>query len=193
MSLTKAQVARRQLGVALALYIENLDPISVHVLACGGGELAEQLAVKAKKRPLSSMWPSVEDARRHRALYWNAFKHATTKGGQGRADENLLDEFDDSHNDEALLVGWMDYFTAVGQWPIEAAVFQTWYMSWSFTSVDPNLPSISEIASQFPDWDKTQRVERKQRLRELIKIAKNDETCMNDLRNEQSPLALAGL
>lgn len=33
----KAAVARRQLGTALALFLDDSDPISVHCLACGGG------------------------------------------------------------------------------------------------------------------------------------------------------------
>src|ERR1700735_2269253 len=142
MNLSKARVARHQLGTALALYIDDVDPVSVHVLACGGGEIAEQLALQADKPPLSSMWPNIGAARQHRNLYWNAFKHATTKGGRERADDELLTEFDDRRNDEALLVGWMDYFSAVGRWPIEAAVFQSWYMSWSFASVDPTFPPM---------------------------------------------------
>ena len=105
MSLTKAQVARRQLGTALSLYIDNLDPVSVHVLACGGGEIAEQLVLQANRHPLSSMWPDIGAARQRSDLYWNAFKHATTKRGQDRADQELLSEFDDRRNDEALLVG----------------------------------------------------------------------------------------
>jgi hypothetical protein len=53
MSLDKAQIARRQLGAALALFIDDLDSVAVHVLACGGGEIAERLAIKAEKAPLS--------------------------------------------------------------------------------------------------------------------------------------------
>jgi hypothetical protein len=43
MTLDKIHVARRQLGVALALFLEDLDPIVVHVLACTAGEVAEYL------------------------------------------------------------------------------------------------------------------------------------------------------
>jgi hypothetical protein len=190
MELTKVQIARRQLGTALALYIDDVDPVSVHVLACGGGELAERLAIKANKQPLSSMWPNIEEARRHRNSYWNAFKHATTKGGRDRADGELLATFDDSHNDDALLVGWMDYFTAVGTWPIEAAVFQTWYMSWHFDSVDPDMPSVLDLSGQFPEWEKAQRPGRKHRLRELIAEAGRHPACTDDPRNERAPLIL---
>ena len=35
-----AELARRQLGTALYLFLNDLDSISVHSLACGGGELS---------------------------------------------------------------------------------------------------------------------------------------------------------
>jgi predicted HD phosphohydrolase len=53
MPLDKIQVARRQLGTAVALFIEDLDPISVHTLACAGGEIAEHLARKKGKQPFA--------------------------------------------------------------------------------------------------------------------------------------------
>jgi hypothetical protein len=48
--LTKIQVARSQLVTALDLFTRDKDPISVHCLACGGGEVIEGLAeAKAEK------------------------------------------------------------------------------------------------------------------------------------------------
>ncbi len=46
----------RALGVALALFLEDLDPIVVHVLACTAGEIAEYLAVKASGQPFTVLW-----------------------------------------------------------------------------------------------------------------------------------------
>jgi len=54
MTLDKAHVARRLLGAALALFLEDLDPIVVHVLACSAGEVAEYLAVKASGQPFTA-------------------------------------------------------------------------------------------------------------------------------------------
>ena len=54
MDLDKAQVARRQLGTALALFIDDLDPVSVHCLACGEGEVAETLTERAGADPFSA-------------------------------------------------------------------------------------------------------------------------------------------
>jgi hypothetical protein len=44
----KADVARSQLGTALHLFLQDVDPVSVHCLARGGGEIAEWLAQKAR-------------------------------------------------------------------------------------------------------------------------------------------------
>ena len=54
MTLDKTHVARRLFGAALALFLEDLDPIVVHVLACSAGEVAEYLAVKASGQPFTA-------------------------------------------------------------------------------------------------------------------------------------------
>ena len=45
--MNKADVARCQLGTALHLFLQDVDPVSVHCLACGGGEIAGWLAQTA--------------------------------------------------------------------------------------------------------------------------------------------------
>ena len=54
MNLDKTQVARRHLGTALALFLDDLDPVSVHSLACAGCEVAEHLTRKAGAKPFST-------------------------------------------------------------------------------------------------------------------------------------------
>ena len=49
--MTKIGVARRQLGTTLAIYLDDLDPIAVHCLACRGGEVAEFLTLRVSKQP----------------------------------------------------------------------------------------------------------------------------------------------
>jgi hypothetical protein len=50
----KGEVARRQLGTALDMFLRGQDPVSVHTLAMAGGEIAERLAEKKLVRKLSS-------------------------------------------------------------------------------------------------------------------------------------------
>ena len=83
--LTKAEVARRQLGTALAMFMNDQDPVTVHVLACGAGEIADHLSGAAGHEPFSThilkTFPDMDkgELRRLRTKHWNAFKHATTK------------------------------------------------------------------------------------------------------------------
>ena len=135
MSLSKTEIARRQLGAALALFLDDNDSVAVHVLACGGGEVAEHLSVRAGKQPFSTQilgqFPDMDRSRlnRIRNKYWNAFKHATTRKGLDRQDEEVIQQFDDGVNDHVLYLGWHDYMLATTSLPIEAQVFQMWYFA----------------------------------------------------------------
>jgi hypothetical protein len=53
MSQLKIESARRQLGTALALYLSDHDPVSVHCLAGGGCEVIEFYAKKAGSEPFT--------------------------------------------------------------------------------------------------------------------------------------------
>jgi hypothetical protein len=45
MPLHKTQIARRQLGTALALFLEDCDPVSVHTLASAGDDTVNDHAL----------------------------------------------------------------------------------------------------------------------------------------------------
>lgn len=193
MNLDKAQVARRQLGTALALFIDDLDPISVHTLACAGGEIAEYLTDKVGGTPFSShaqaTFPDldIKEIRRLQRQFWNAFKHASSRGGVDRADEQLLRRFDDLQNDHALFVGWYDYAQAVGSMPIEAQAFQVWYFALYPDKLSPNVDA-SKYDALFPSLRHFLRKEQKEALRRAIANARADGTVMNDRQTDRSPL-----
>jgi hypothetical protein len=195
MNLDKAQVARRQLGTALALFIDDLDPISVHTLACAGGEIAEHLTRKAGAKPFTShalaTFPDlkIEDVRRLQNQFWNAFKHAVTRDGNERNDRELLERFSDLQNDHTLFVGWYDYMLAVGTMPVEAQAFQTWYFALYPDKLNPHLDR-SKYESLFPQLRKKSRIEQKKALRHAIAQARNDSSVMNDPRTDSSPLII---
>jgi hypothetical protein len=132
----KIEIARRQLGTALKLYLEDADPVSVHCLAGGACELLEHLAKKAGAEPFAThilrSHPDLRDiAALHRLQrqYWNAFKHATYHGGHERNDEDLLERFTDEQNDHVLFIGWRDYGETTGTLPIEAQVYEMCYLA----------------------------------------------------------------
>src|SRR5689334_22451529 len=195
MKLDRIQVARRQLGVALQLFLENRDPVSVHVLACGGGEIAEHLTRIAGSNPFSdhflATFPDMKigDVRKLRNQYWNAFKHATTRGERERDDKELLLNFDDIKNDHALFIGWYDLGQATGHLPIEAQVFEAWYFAMYPEKANPDA-DITHIRSLFAELTGSQRTVQKAKLRSAIAWARQRQDIMADTRTDGRPLIL---
>ena len=170
MTLDKIHVARRQLGVALALFLEDLDPIVVHVLACTAGEVAEYLAVKASGQPFTARAlatfrnNSWRDIRRARNRFWSSFRYATTHDDDQGSYGSLMSGFSDLQNDHALLVGWHDLMLASKKLPIEAQLFQSWY----FALYPEKLGSeadVSRYEALFPGLRDLARSDQKKALR----------------------------
>jgi hypothetical protein len=78
----KVEIARRQLGAALAMFLNDADPVAIHCLAGGGCEVIEYYAEKAGGKPFISHMlnanPRFDKNKLHHLQreYWNAFKHA---------------------------------------------------------------------------------------------------------------------
>ncbi|HUO22130.1 MAG TPA: hypothetical protein VMU59_06405 [Caulobacteraceae bacterium] len=195
MSLGKEQIARRQLGTALALFLDDLDPVSVHCLACGGGEVAETLTQRSGREPFSThalnVVPDLTQSklRKIRTRYWNAFKHALDHGGLDRQDAETIAEFDDTKNDHVLFVGWYDIMLASGKMPIEAQAFQVWYLAKYPEKLAP-AHDIKPYQIQFPNISFASRAQQKAMLRTAISERRTDLTIMGDRRTEQQPLIL---
>jgi hypothetical protein len=182
-ALDKTEVARRQLGAALALFLDDLDPVAVHSLACSGGEVAEHMAFKAGEQPFSThtlaMHPDIDSGRLRglRNQFWNAFKHATTQKGLDRNDEQLLADFRDDQNDHALFIGWYDYRRAAGWLPLEAQAFQVWYYA-LYPEKLRNIEDARPAVERFGDLTKVSRTEAKYRLRTEIARLRQDGNVM---------------
>jgi hypothetical protein len=195
MKLDKTQVARRHLGTALALFLEDRDPVSVHTLACAGSEVAEHLTRKAGAEPFSThilaTFPDLDirTIRTTQNQYWNAFKHATTRKGFERDDQELLNRFEDEMNIHVLFVGWHDYMLAIGSLPAEAQVFQIWYFALYQDKLDPDVDR-TPFTRMFPDLKGKSSPERKKVLREVIASALNNSDLMRDPRTDPRPLVL---
>lgn len=197
MSLTKAAVARRQLGTALALYLADQDPVSVLVLACGGGEISEHLARTSGKRPFSdyamSSMPELtrRDLRQVRNQFWNAFKHASGRREEERQDAELLARFDDVQNDHHLWVGWYDYGLGAGCLPVEAQVFQVWYFALYPEKLDPSSPRAPIPQQTFPALRDASRTDQKRALREYIASVRLEPAIIADPRTDTEPLIMS--
>jgi hypothetical protein len=153
----KAEVARRQLGTALHLFLHQQDPVSAHCLACGGGEIAEWLAKTAAGESFAThaleSFPELKasELRSIRNRHWNAFKHASTRDGLiRRGDDVLLAEFKPSDNEHFLFIGWYDYGLSAFPMPVEAQAFQIWYLAKYPAKVNP-LEDFAPMRQHFPD------------------------------------------
>lgn len=191
----KAQVARRQLGTALHMFLRRQDPVSVHCLAMGGGEIAEWLAEKAGaqsfKNHILDTFPDM-DIREMRAIQrrkWNAFKHATTQKGEDRDDRMILDSFDPAENEHMLLIGWWDYGAAGLPRPIEAQAFEGWYLAKYPEKADPayDMRTTHRI---FPGLTALTPERQHARLEDVIRKFKKNGTVMNDLGTDRCPLVM---
>jgi hypothetical protein len=192
-SLTKLDVARRLLGMALWLYLEDLDPVSVHTLTGAASELAEQLVRDVGDSPFIEHVLSTNPdmtPQRYYALarqYYNAFKHLTTKNGEKRDDDELLSDFDDYHNDALLFVAWTDFMAASSSAPIEAQVFQAWFYA-SHPEKMARREDGDRFLAAFPPLDSLSRAERKIELKRQIAVARQKTVVMTDPRTDQRPL-----
>jgi hypothetical protein len=197
MTLDQTQVARRQLGVALALFLQDLDPIVVHVLACTAGEVAEYLAVKAGGVPFTAralatfrkkFW---RDIRRARNQFLSSFKYATTHDLDEESYNKLMNGFNDLQNDHALLVGWHDLMLASKKLPIEAQLFQSWYCA-LYPEKLGSKADVSRYETLFPGLRDLPRSDQKKALRDAIELSRQDPAIINDPATEQGYLVQRG-
>src|SRR5262245_14136594 len=195
MKLDKTEIARRQLGTALMLFLEDSDPVSVHTLACAGCEIAEYLTHKAGEKPFSThvllTFPDLDigNLRQLQNQYCNAFKHARTRGGIERQDSELLERFGDEVNDHTLLIGWHDYQQAVGTLPIEAQIFQAWYFALYPEKLNPEVDTTTH-QRLFPMLPSKSRADQKGALREVISSFRENAEVMTDPKTAPRPLML---
>lgn len=169
----KLEVARRQLGMALWLFIDDLEPLAVQTLACGAGEILNELAAQTgldnssgqilKTNPALGL----RDVKFLRNEFWNAFKHATSRDGTARADQETLDAFSDVKNDGPLILAWMDYQRLTQGMPIAAQVFQVWFFAVYEEKLALKL-SRGSYRKAFPGIRNVDRRQQKVMLRNLV-------------------------
>lgn len=190
----KLEVSRRQLGVALQLYLDDGDSVSIQCLAAGGGELAERLSSSMGKRNFFDLAMGVSELslaemRQARSVYWNAFKHFTDHADRTRDDQALFATFDDEANELVLFVGWFDYMNAAESLPIEAQVFQVWV--WA-----KRLDRLGEghdravYEEMFPHLEAISPEAQKAALKAKIAWASGQIEVMKNVKTDRRPLVL---
>jgi hypothetical protein len=132
---------------------------------------------------------NIDKIRQLQNQYWNAFKHAQTRGGIEREDSELLERFGDEVNDHTLFVGWHDYMLAVGALPIEAQIFQAWYFALYPEKSNPEVDT--RIYRQlFPMLPSKFRADQKRALRQVISSFREDADVMTHPKTDPRPLML---
>lgn len=184
----KLEIARRQLGMATHLYIENLDPVSITILAGNAREIIDRLADEEGKETfrddalIGNPGLSERDYYGAANLYRNAFKHLDRL-----EDQELIESFDDGHNKALLLVSWYTYGNLTGCTPIEAQCFALWFYAHEGEHLSSS-PVVQTGKRFFGDMSELTTVQLKHRLIDAIKHFRLRSDAMTDERTEKSPL-----
>lgn len=183
----KLAVARCQLGTATQLFIDDKDPVSVQVLACGASEILDAISPRPFREHALAVHTDLtdQDYKRIRSFYWNAFKHVTRTSGRKREDSHVFSKFDDSRNDHALFVAWYDYGSCTDKLPIAAQVLQVWYYA-----MYPERLSERDTKAQalFPGISTLDRSSQKAMLRHVYGAHKNDPSLLAASATEAAAL-----
>jgi hypothetical protein len=197
MPITKLAAARHQLGTATALFLKDMDPISVQCLACGAGELLDALAEEGGAPPFRALiletHPNLDivKVKRLRNQFWNAFKHLSDRSGTPRDDQGLLAVFSDEQNDAALFIAWHDYNAITGNLPIAAQVLQVWYQALNEDKLHPG-EDLELMRWAFPGVADLPRSEQKRMLRETVERYERSDDLLADEKTEPMPLIVMG-
>ena len=194
-AMDKLEVARRQLGTALHLFVHDLDPVSVHTLASAACVILETLATIEGKEPFSAhafaTFPDMtaKEFYNLQRKHFNAFKHMTAHVGGLRDDEALLESFSDRLNDGSLFVGWYDSGHISGMLPIAAQVFQAWYFATRPGSLTEGYDA-QRYEEIFPGITAVSRQEQKRQLRDAVQHWESDQNLLADKMTDPRPLVL---
>jgi len=187
----KAEAARRQLGTALHLWLEDLDPVSVQVLASGGCEVAEALAKQVGTAHSKFIMEFNDDIKEEklkglRNTLWNAMKHASKKNGTPRDDEMLLATPLEKENEERLYEGWFNLSQTMPV-PIEAQTLIVWFIlkHGDLTELDDGLKNL------FPDLHTLSPTNQKAMLRKQIEMIRNIRELVADPNTDPRPLIIS--
>ena len=125
LSLSKFDVAERQLLQAIRMFFAEEDAVSIHTLSEAAGQVLHDIG---KTKGVFSLVRDYERIRPERKKEWldaifrsrNFFKHADK-------DANAVREFKDVFNDFSLLDSMNMYATLKKRWTPETLMFMVWF------------------------------------------------------------------
>ena len=198
MEIDRSELVRRLLGVATQLFVDDLDPISVHCLASSAAEHASFLSVQNKGTSFTDHILAVNDARynlaevrRLRNRTWNIIKHSRKLGGEPFDVAAELEGFSDRINDAVLFVVWYDFANSGQRLPVEAQAFQIWYFELYPETLNEDYVSENGRTNEFPNLRRARRCEQKEMLRNKIGILRGDADLLAHPKTDKRPLVLS--
>jgi len=190
MQITKLEAARRQLVIAIRLFFEDTDSVSVYALGHAAWEVLDALCRHrdlTRFRGEMAVANALSEAEIKRIANYgrNFFKHADTDP------DALLDDFSDDRNDHVLLAATLDYGMLASTKPMEVQVFQFWYFAaHPDKALRPAMDQIIEAGQKyFPGIDKLTRKHQKEAVLRFCVAARRDPELMADPSTDRSPVS----
>lgn len=185
-TLTKIDVARRQLVTAIRLLLDDRDPVSVYSLATNAQEI---LSALCERRGLLSLRSNIAAPTGMNGVQIqtqlinparNFFKHAD------RDPDSIWRDFTDSDCDHILLIPSIDFIMLEGKSPIEAQVFVTWYAALYPEKIPQNTDWSNAAGRHFAGIRNAQRSDQKRAATALIAAALKNPVLMSHLETDPS-------
>jgi hypothetical protein len=127
MTITKLDVAEREIVSAIQLLFDGGDPIPVYALAAAAREITTSLC---EKRGVHSLVDAIQEDHpqmTRKQIHREASKHAAFFKHADRDPDGVIDSFDPAEADAVLWVACSDFGRRCGGKPVEADVFELWF------------------------------------------------------------------
>ena len=186
-TLTKLDVARRQLAVAIRLFFDDKDSVSVYTLATNAWEIVDALCTNRGVDSFSEqVRENIPDGKLLERDYINPprnfFKHAD------KNPEGTLEGFSDDENDHVLYSVVDDLMQFEQRSLYECQVFQVWYLAVyeeKIATKDPER-SLPEVSGALPNIRQLSRSGQKRMGRELLHKYSNDKELLAHPKTDMS-------
>lgn len=186
--LTKVDVARRQLAIAIELFFADRDAISVYSLATNSWEVIDVLCRRAGIESFSVQArenvPDNKDLKRHyiNSPYRNYFKHADCDS------EKTLPPLPNSQVEGVLFLAVEDYIRLNGKSPVQFQVFQLWYLAKHPDKLDAAVSDelVEGVSRVFPGLPSLSRDAQLRFGAQVLSQAETNQELANDPRTESA-------
>ena len=128
MTISKLDVAEREIIAAVQLLFDGGDPIPIYALANAAREITSTLC---EKRGRLSMVDWIQEDQPHmsrKAIYREASKHAAFFKHADKDPDAVLDDFDPTEADAVLFMACADFRSLCGGLPVEGDAFDLWFL-----------------------------------------------------------------